>query len=434
MVIGRVANSFLICASILSFFGGTTNYVSAAPIQFDGMKVIGNSRLSDAEVLSLCDLDARRTYLPNELERAVNCLGASGEFKSVSLDTEGRTLLVKVSEAPKYTGLLDLSISADTDRGLSGRVYVEDRDLFDQGLVGTAELDVAKEEQQASLTLTRKNIWNSSYTAGVALQFSNQEYDDQTFNYWKATLAPFVSIPVSETQSLTFRAGVQVDEMYNVSATSSPIIQAEEGRRTTLFAGLEYASNYTTTSGVEYGFLASQMFSGFGEDYLSSNTRVLGNVSAPIVDNRLSVFLELEAGSHRALKSGQSRVVDRFFLGGNTLRGFAPRGIGPKDGADFLGGNNYAVARLETRSPLGSYNGVDFFGGAFVDAGSIWGLDNTAGASGPVDDDRYLSAAAGLTFTAKFGEVPVTLFYAKPIQSRSHDVEQNFGLSLSARF
>lgn len=434
MVTTRAVNSFLFSAGVVICAGVLAGPVSANPIRFDGMRVVGNTRLSDAEVLALCDLDVQHSYSPKTLQDVVQCLGASGEFKSASLDTEGRTLLVKVNEAPKYTGLLDLSVSADTDRGLSGRVYLEDRDLFDRGLLGAAELEAAKEEQAASLTLTNQNLWGRGYAGSLALQFSNQEYDDQTFDYWKAIFASFITIPVGDAQSFTFRGGVQVDEMYNISSASSPTIQSEGGRRTTLFAGLEYASVFKAENGAEFSFQASQVLSGLGEDYLASNTRIRGNVYAPIIDDKLSLFLEIEAGSLRALGTGDTRIVDRFFLGGSSLRGFAPRGIGPIDGADFLGGNNYAVARAETRSPLGSYKGVKFTGGAFVDAGSVWGLDNTAGFSDPIDDGRHISVAAGLTLTAQFGEVPVTLFYAKPIQSQNHDVEQNFGLSLSAKF
>jgi outer membrane protein insertion porin family len=70
----------------------------------------------------------------------------------------------------------------------------------------------------------------------------------------------------------------------------------------------------------------------------------------------------------------------------------------------------------------------------FADAGSVWGLDNTSGFTTSVDDSRHINAASGLTLTAQFGNVPVTLFYAKPIKKQNDSVEENFGISLSAKF
>ena len=79
-----------------------------------------------------------------------------------------------------------------------------------------------------------------------------------------------------------------------------------------------------------------------------------------------------------------SRVTDRFFLSTTQLRGFEYRGLGPRDlGAaneDALGGNYYAVARFEADFPLGIPEEYGISGGVFLDVGSLWGLDNTAGA------------------------------------------------------
>jgi Skp family chaperone for outer membrane proteins len=77
-------------------------------------------------------------------------------------------------------------------------------------------------------------------------------------------------------------------------------------------------------------------------------------------------------------------VTDRFF-GNGKIRGFEPNGIGPRDGtdSDALGGNAFAVARFEADFPLGLPEEYGITGGAFLDVGSVWSLDNTAGLAAP---------------------------------------------------
>lgn len=46
------------------------------------------------------------------------------------------------------------------------------------------------------------------------------------------------------------------------------------------------------------------------------------------------------------------RICDRFHIGGtNSLRGFRPRGVGPRDGEDALGGETYYVATAMVSAP-----------------------------------------------------------------------------------
>jgi outer membrane protein insertion porin family len=76
-------------------------------------------------------------------------------------------------------------------------------------------------------------------------------------------------------------------------------------------------------------------------------------------------------------------VNDRFFLGSRKMRGFDAGGIGPREcsnrvcGAsnnDALGGENFAVVRLEAEFPLGIPDEYGLSGGLFYDIGNLWSL------------------------------------------------------------
>jgi outer membrane protein insertion porin family len=418
--------------ALMMVLGGFAWSQPAGGVQFSGIDVRGNTRLSDAEVQALCGLDVSRTYQSADLKAAMQCLGESEEYKAVSFDTEGRALIVNVEEAPQYTGLLDVSVTADTDRGLSGRIFIEDRDLFDQGLRASGELEVSREEKTLDLGLVDPNLFGWGYEGGIALSYGQYAYDEATYKFDRLTAAPFIRVPLSENQALTFRAGVQLDEVYDINPATSPILLSESGKRTSPFVSLQYTGLFepNTAWPTRIGVDASQTFLGLGEDQLSSITKARVRMLSEVVPDRLSFALELEGGHIESLDGEATRVVDRFFLGGSKFRGFAPRGLGPIDGGHFLGGNTYAVIRAETNSPITTIAGAAISGGVFTDIGAVWGLNNTAG----FNDDAQLRASVGLSVTIQIGEVPLNLYYAHPLEREVQDDTQSFGLAISTKF
>ncbi|WP_163616374.1 BamA/TamA family outer membrane protein, partial [Klebsiella pneumoniae] len=71
------------------------------------------------------------------------------------------------------------------------------------------------------------------------------------------------------------------------------------------------------------------------------------------------------------------RLNNLFFIGGDTLRGFAVGGIGPRDAGttDALGGQYYYTGTAELSYPLPFVpKEVSLLGKAFVDIGSLWGV------------------------------------------------------------
>lgn len=405
-------------------------------VQFSAIDIRGNTRLSDKEVKDLCGLDVSRTYQDADLRATLQCLGSSSEYKNVSFDTEGRSLIVNVQEAPQYTGLLDVSVSADTDRGLSGKIYVEDGDLFDRGLRGSGELEISREEKTVALGLSDPDLFSTGYEGGIALSYGEYDYDDATYKFDRLTVAPFITMPLSETQALTFRAGVQWDDMYDINPTTSPILLSEEGERTSPFVSLQYVGRFETNAAMPTRIAvdASQTFLGLGKDHLSSITKARIKMINTVVPKRLSFALELEGGHLENLEEGQSRVVDRFFLGGSSFRGFSAQGIGPVDGGQFLGGNSYAVIRAETNSPIATIAGANVSAGAFTDIGAVFGLDNRAGFASTLDDGANLRASVGLSVTVQIGDVPLNIYYATPVKEEAQDKTQSIGVALSTRF
>ena len=72
--------------------------------------------------------------------------------------------------------------------------------------------------------------------------------------------------------------------------------------------------------------------------------------------------------------------------------------------------------------------------GLFADAGSLWGLDETAGSMGEVDDSFHVRAAAGVSLFVDTPFAPLRFNYAVPLKREDYDVVERFRFSIQTRF
>jgi len=121
---------------------------------------------------------------------------------------------------------------------------------------------------------------------------------------------------------------------------------------------------------------------------------------------------------------------ERFYSGGiNSVRGFDNNSLGPRDSnGDSSGGDFVVNAKAELLFPLpfaSSLKNVRM--SAFVDAGNVYEDIDAFEAS----DIRY-SAGLSATWISPLG--PVTLSYARPLNSEDGDEEQQVQFTIGASF
>jgi len=130
------------------------------------------------------------------------------------------------------------------------------------------------------------------------------------------------------------------------------------------------------------------------------------------------------------------RLLDLFYRGGETVRGFATAGIGPRDtqsaNQDALGGRMYygTTAELLFKIPAVP-DDLGLRGAVFADVGSLWGVNGTgARAPGLAGNTPALRASVGmgLAWDSPLGNLRVD--YAFPVAKQPFDKTQalSFGL------
>jgi outer membrane protein insertion porin family len=132
------------------------------------------------------------------------------------------------------------------------------------------------------------------------------------------------------------------------------------------------------------------------------------------------------------------RIEDRYFIGGDNLRGFASGGIGPRDITtnNALGANAYWLGSLQLSMPLGLPKEFGLLGHVFTDFGSAWSFDkNTAPPNSDiVKDINSIRVSAGYGFSWQSPLGPLRLDLAMPIIKQSFDKKEFFRVGFGSNF
>ena len=140
---------------------------------------------------------------------------------------------------------------------------------------------------------------------------------------------------------------------------------------------------------------------GLGGSVKYFRTRAGGAYYYPFTDEIIGAITG-EAGFIVGLGDDVS-ITDRFFLGGDNLRGFEDAGAGPRDKQtdDALGGNNIITGTAQCSRSACPPNSASA-GAVFSDAGTLWDLDND---ECRIDDDAIAAPIGGfgVTWKSPFG-------------------------------
>jgi outer membrane protein insertion porin family len=175
-----------------------------------------------------------------------------------------------------------------------------------------------------------------------------------------------------------------------------------------------------------------------------------GRLYYPITDKM--TFVGRAIGGHIAGWGGDDvRLIDMFYKGGETIRGFNRGGFGPRDlvTGDALGGDTFWAVTAEVRFPLPFIpEDLGMSGAFFVDAGSLFGagafaknLDNPAAciSKNKADgvcllDDASVRASAGFSIMWNSPLGPLRLDIAKAFLKNNNDDEQLVRFGASTKF
>ena len=420
--------------------------------------ISGNTRTLDRVVRRQFHIVEGDAFNSREIRDAEDRINGLGYFKSAAVNvrpgtTEDQALVeVVVEEQP--TGSLSLGGAFSSSEGLSAQISLTERNFLGRGQTVSGTISASTQFSNYAFGFVEPALFDRDLLAGFNLYYRNTNFDEQSFKTKNIGFEPRLGFPLSENGRLTVRYQISQDDIYDVQDDTSLIIENEEGSLITSAVGATYAydrRNSVVDPTAGFILTLNQEFAGLGGDTRYSKSQARARAYTSFFEEELVLSAEIEGGA--IFSEDGTRITDRFNTGGDSFRGFARNGLGPRDFCgdddepactnppqadldvdDALGGNYYSVLRLDASFPLGLPQEYGVHGGMFADVGSLWQLDDVDGSMGEVDDGFHVRSSVGISLFIETPFAPLRFNYAIPLQYEDYDVLERFRFTLQTRF
>jgi outer membrane protein insertion porin family len=408
--------------------------------------IVGNQRTLDYVVRREIRLVEGDAFNTSKVRRSQQRIRNLGFFKKVEVtNTQGSApdrTVVTVEVEEQSTGEISLGGGFSTTDGPIGDVSLRERNLLGKGQDLRVGLTLSARSQQVDLSFTEPYFLDRNIAAGFDIfQIDQKNQLNATYDQFSLGTALRAGYQISEALRQTLRYTIRTDDIKNVQSNASLFIAQQAGSRLSSVVGqvLLYDkrdNKNDPTDGYFVSFGADG--AGLGGDVRYVRNKLSGGWFYSVYPEWV-ISATGEFGDIRGL--GQSvRIQDRYFVGGDNLRGFATAGIGPRDAGtgDALGGNDYYVGSLGLGFPLGLPQEFGLSGRVFTDVGSLFNIDldrtNPTLANVVVEQSSSprLSAGTGVSWKSPLG--PIRLDLAYPILRQTFDKKEFFRIGFGTRF
>ena len=409
----------------------------------DRIDIEGNNTTLDRVVRNQFRIVEGDPFNPRSIRESAERIRALGFFANANVEArEGSTanqVIIDVDVEEGNTGSLSFGANYNSDTGLGLVASFRQSNFLGRGQALNVQLSTAETNRVFSFSFQEPQFLGRDLGFGLNLDYSttdneNALYDTETFQF-----KPSLTFPVSENGRLQLFYAYNYEDLTGVTTTSAPIV--DDG----LIGGvgsssIGYGYSFDTrrtglnpNAGVVFRF--GQEFSFGDAQYIK--TTALAAAETKVLNEEVTLRATIEGG-YLDYTKGQSRITDRFFLGSRQMRGFEPGGIGPRDADplndDALGGNVFAVARLEAEFPIGLPSEYGISGGAFIDYGSVWDIGRAVPADTVLYDDFTGRAVAGLSVFWDTPIGPLRFNFTETLDAQAFDKPKSFDVTISTSF
>ena len=408
------------------------------------INIRGNGQTIDEVIRREFRLAEGDAFNTSKLRRSRQRIESLGYFGKVDIQTnpgssEDRTIIdVEVEE--KSTGDLSFGVAYSTSDGVVGKIGIKERNFMGKGQELRLNYQGSKQTQNIDLGFTEPYFLDRPLSAGFDLFRSTRDSQNSS-SYSQAETGGGLRIgySISERLAQSFRYTLKSVNIKDVKDTASEHIKNQKG--TNVLSELSSTLVYDKRDNIfrpgdGYFSRLTTDFAGIIGDVAYTRFRMDSGYYLTLLEDVVMSF-KLEAGTIFGIGK-DIRLSDRFFLGSNEIRGFSVSGLGPRDREtnDSIGGTSYYSAVLELKFPVGFPDELGVKGRAFIDAGSLFGLnsikiENKKAIAGDSASPRT-SIGLGIGWVSPFG--PINLDYAFPITKESSDIVEKFRISFGTNF
>ena len=419
--------------------------IHAGPVyRFDGITVTGLERLRPSYVIKRFSKLPGKTYSPDVLDERFRTLMRTGLFNLVQIKpvpVDGHLLRLDISAEEAKSKEFGFSIGYGTYEGGIAGVQYRDRDLFGYGRPLTTSIEVSQRGYRGEILWEDPFFFDTDFSFKARFAAFTFRFD----GYTKFELGGRLELTRKITKHDEAGVTVAVRHVKIIEADIKPIFLGDENYVVNTL-GLTNTldlreSPYVTPRGFLINNTLDLASSAFGSDieFIRGTMRVgyylpFGPkpLTPGVVEDKTgtplqrwfqqsSIAFGARAGIiHSLTVSGPAEATaipidERFFNGGgDTVRSFGERDLGPHDRKGHpIGGEFFTVFNVEYTFPIFG----ELQGALFTDAGNLLPTSEEPG----VDDMRY-AVGVGLRYKLPVG--PIRLDYG--VNPDPHE-DEDFG-------
>ncbi len=423
-------------------------------VYIERIDINGNTRTKDRVVRREFRLAEGDAYNAELLRKTRTRLNDLGYFNGVEITTspgsapDKAIVTTRVSE--KATGQLSFGGGYSTDAGALLDVGLSERNMVGTGVNASINGVLAQKRSSVNLSVTDPYFLDRNLVAGFDLFLIQTNYlGTEPYNERRAGGALRVGYDFNEHLRQVWSYSLVDRSVFDVQSTASPIILNEAGSSVLSQISQVLTLDYRDSRLFPHSGAVVELgndYAGLGGSVDFIRTNMSGAYYIPLdrltENDQWTVKFSGSVGYLAELPGGKDLIIDRFFLGGDNLRGFQTGGVGPHDAntGDPLGGRFIWTQSSEISFPLpGVPRDIGLSGRTFVDVGALSQASfphGTCSNCGPISivasPDPRAGAGVGISWRTQFGliNVDLTPFVIK----QAHDQTQIFRFGFGTRF
>ena len=338
------------------------------------------------------------------------------------------------------TASLQVGLGYSSTTSLLGEVSYTDSNWFGRGQNLRVSLQASYITKQAVFSFTEPYFLGRELAAGFDIYQTQTNFDQATYQSNQTAGTLRLGFPISEFSSVSLSYQYLISEVRPYAGAPLDVQLAAGSTNGSIF-GFSYSyadldDLRKPTTGAAFSF--SQQFAGVTGNLKFLNTSANFGVYTPLFDGAMVGSLSGKFGYITGYNGANVPFYQRYFDGGDTFRGFALAGIGPRDivapnNTGALGGTVRAIGSAQVRFPslLPESYGVGL--SLFSDFGTMGRLDTPkglcqgvqySGVGSCVKDNLAFRGSAGISVQWKSPFGPVQIDLGLPYAKTNYDRPQ----------
>ncbi len=409
-------------------------------------------------------------------------------------------VVVNTELTEKATGELSLGGGYSTTSGILGQAGLRQHNLIGTGIDAGINGTVAERQSQVDISATDPYFLDRNLVAGGDIFYltNNNQYVSD-YSETRYGLSFRLGYAYNDHISQAFNYTVSDRDVNGISQFASVYVQDEAGYSLLSQIGQTLSFDYRDSRVAPHtGFIirVGNDLAGLGGDEHYLRSKIDTTYFLPLdvlTGNSLWGISFSQGAGYLDNFQSKERIIDRFFLGGDNLRGFLDQGVGPHSvaystcltsvasnfqtssanggtpsgacpqnnifyhGSDSIGGNFIYTQSTELHFPLPVPADFGLTGRTFVDSGGLSGLNVPPNAAssclatlprvhGHIVDDHgnsisqcfydgggiRVSAGIGISWKSPFGLINID--FGIPLVKQPYDQTQVFKFGFGTRF